>query len=187
VKTTYAVIALLDDVSTQAFYNLKNKVSLDIINDYGSIPHITLAVYDKQFDLDGLVEWTKHIAESHQRFNIFYPAIGIMHGYCLIAIPASSTKLFSLHYDIHQKYDEYCIEYNNMKTDSWLPHTGIAYINKETALEKIKPLAEHFQPFEAEIVSLCITSCTKTDDSYSIASVAQFDLKKMKCGEHNKH
>jgi len=93
-NTTYAVVALLDEESTQKFTVLKDNISLSDNNDYNSIPHITLAIYDKEFELDGLIEWTKHIAENHQRFKIFYPAIGVMYGYCLIAIPAFSTKFF---------------------------------------------------------------------------------------------
>jgi len=64
-----------------------------------------------------------------------------------------------------------------LKTDTWLPHTGIAYIDKETALEKINPLAACFQPFEAEVVSLRITSRTILPETLSFASIAQFDLR----------
>jgi len=175
-KTTYAVIALFNEESTRKFNNLKRSISVEIKDDYSAIPHITLAVYDKLFALNDLIAWTKDVAGRHSAFKLFFPAVGVMHGYCLVALPVSSSKLIALHRDCHQKYDGFCVEYSKLCTDTWLPHTGIAYVNKDFALEKIAPLVAGFQPFEAEVISLCVTTCVRSDDSYEIKSAAKFDL-----------
>ena len=82
---TYAVIALLDEGSTKRFTALRNAIGISNSNDSNSLPHLTLAIYDKEFEIDGLIEWTRNIAQNHSRSKVFYPAVGVMYEYCLIA------------------------------------------------------------------------------------------------------
>lgn len=153
----YSVIALLDEASTQAFLTLRQKLSVIEGSYNNTLPHITISIYDKDTNLDELIQWTKKIAENQHKFKVIYKTVGFTPEGALKAIPAFSPQLYALYYNHHQKFDLYCRDYNALKNGEWLPHTGIWYTDKETACANIGKLAEIFQPFEAEITSLRIT------------------------------
>jgi len=172
----YSVITLLDEFSTQKFLNFREKLSVIEGGYKNRLPHISISVYDKDINLNGLIQWTRQIAKNQRKFKIIYKAVGIVPPGGLIAIPSFSPQLYNLYYNHHQKFDEYCRDYNALKNGEWFPHTGIWYTDKETACANINKLAELFYSFEAEITSIRITELDYNE--YIFTEIAEFNLLK---------
>ena len=168
----YSVIALLDDASTQKILALRQNLSAIEGSHNNTLPHITISVYNKDINLHELVEWTKEIAENHHRFKVIYKAVGITLGSCLVALPTCPPQLHALYHNHHQKFDECCRDYSALKNSEWFPHTGIWYTDRETACANINKLAEIFEAFEAEIISLRVSEF----DYNKFTRIAEFNL-----------
>jgi len=168
----YYVIALLDNKATSVFRGYQNLLSLAESGN-SALPHLTIALYDREISVDGLILWTENIADTHKRFKVTYTAIGIAYAGGLVAIPSFSNGLYSLYRDQHQRYDECCRDYSALKNDIWMPHTGILYEGTEAACEKIAELAKFFRPVEAEIIALRVTEF----DGTNFRKLAEFALR----------
>jgi hypothetical protein len=172
----YCVIALLDDSSKQNFFELRDRLEIPESKE-NELPHITISVYDKDINLDELINWTKQTAENLHKFKVIYKSVGITLGSCLVAVPTFSPQLFELYYNHHQKFDECCRYYNALKNSEYAPHTGLWYPDRETAYDCIGKLAETFQSFEAEITAIRITEVDYDLSGYNFINIAEFELK----------
>ena len=172
----YCVIALLDDSSKQKLHELRDKLAIPESKE-NELPHITISVYDKDINLDELIEWTKEVVEKQNRFKVLYKSVGIKLGSCLVAMPSFTPQLFTLYYNHHQKFDDCCRYYNALKNGEYAPHTGLWYPDRETALEYIGKLGEIFEPFETEITTIRITEVDYDLSGYDFINIAEFELK----------
>lgn len=170
----YSVIALLDDDSTQKLLEFRQKLSVveGVYNN--TLPHITISVYDKNIDLDELIQWTKKVTENQHKFKVIYKAVGFVPDGALVVVPSFSPQLYALYFNHHQKFDECCRDYCALKNEEWFPHTGIWYTDKKTVCANINKFAGLFQMIEAEIISVRITELDY--DSHRFINIAEFNL-----------
>ena len=153
-----SVIAMLDEQAAQAFHRLRAylPISEGIYNN--TLPHITLCVYKETMeDIDGLIRWTQQVASRYPPLAVRYMSVGVFLQNCLIAMPAYTQRLYSLYYDLHQRYDDACKDYSALYNQEWTPHTGIWYTDMDQAAEHIGTLARVFRPIDARIAALRVT------------------------------
>jgi len=152
---SYFIVAILDDKGTEAIRSLQKEIGIELDN-LNTIPHLTLANYEKEIDVTNLLEWVNEFSQKQKPIDLCLYMIAVAHTNGLVAIPLISNELYKLHYDIHQKYDEYCIDYSKLAS-GWLPHVTISYNSEKIINEKMSVVTGAFSHINTRLISLWVS------------------------------
>lgn len=152
-----SIILLFDDGSKEKIINLKKEIQIPL-NEANNLPHLTLAVYDKDVKEADIINWTKKFAREHIAMKLELYAFGVFSRSFMFLVPKFSTKLFKMYEDIHKEYDEYCNNNTSYKIGNWSPHIGIFNASPDIVNEKLKLIHEKLDKFEINVVSVKATA-----------------------------
>jgi 2'-5' RNA ligase len=151
-----SILLLFDDESKERIINLKKELQIPV-GEWEKLPHLTLAVYDKEISEVDIVNWAKNIAEDHASFKVELYAVGVFGQRFVFLVPNFSPLLFRMYENVHKKYDEYCNDNTSYKIGKWSPHIGIFYSTTELVSEKLKLIPDKLNKFEVNLTSLRVT------------------------------
>ena len=143
------VIAKLDDAATDKLLRLQNtaaSVSADTKPLYG---HITVATYIGD-DEPGFVRTCRQLLQGFRAFDVVFDKIEVLEETSIIvAAPAKSEPLISLHQRIAERFDDSLDQWT--KKDDWYPHTTLLFGPQLDLHGICHKMADSFVPFTADI------------------------------------
>ena len=133
----------------------------------GSIPHITLAVYDSLLTSNTVnlsrideIRFCKRLGEFAARwapFTVNFVSIGAFpqSGGTVFLTPTPSEDLLMIHGHFHCSFDDFeANEWEYYKPPFWFPHCTLSTSAEDSAVpEVIRLVLERFRPFPVEIAA----------------------------------
>ncbi len=143
------VIARLDRQATERLNELQRSTFPAGVERKTIYGHITLATYIGEDEAGFIRSCRKALAEA-SAFDIVYDRIEVLEETSiLVAAPAESEPLYSLHRCIAEKYDDELDRWT--KGDCWYPHTTLVFDPQADLHSICRKLAESFSPFQAGV------------------------------------
>lgn len=111
------------------------------MEDMGSRPHISLAVYD-ELDINLARQRLTEFAAAVGRFRLRLSALGQFPGGVVFAAPVVTEELLALHSEYHRRHDDWTgKEWDCYLPGNWFPHCTLAMDLPEEKISQAMEIA----------------------------------------------